>query len=166
MAQSFAAPLEKRADHHISLLIGASLSAAERITFQTIGPKRLVYPFSSMLMPKPTSQSKSIFLSYSAILMNESDDTTRASQAPAREQRSTRFTGIYSNSTKIEDIIDKTCTTDVSEVVHENACISGQYLRTLDVTIVDVLRNDLYHETREGVHKKNRQWFQEKGAVE
>src|SRR5436190_9896940 len=102
MAHSFAAPLEKHADRHVSLLIGASLSAAERITFQTTVPRRLVYLPSSMLMLKPTSRSKSIFLSYSAILMNQSDDMTRASQVLAREQRSTQFRGIYSNSTRIE----------------------------------------------------------------
>ena len=96
----------------------------------------------------------------------ESDDTTRAFQVPAREQRSTRFAGIYSNTTMLEDIIDETCPTEMTEVVYENASNASQQLRTLDITIVDVLRNDLYDETRERVRKKNRKWFEEKGAVE
>ena len=54
----------------------------------------------------------------------------------------------------------------MSEVVRENAYNASQYLRTLDNTIVDVLRNDLYHETTERVRKKNRQWFNQKGALE
>ena len=98
--------------------------------------------------------------------MNESDDTTWVSQVPAREQGSTRFLGIYSNSTWLEDIIDDTCPTKMTEVVYENASNASQHLRTLDITIVDILRNDLYHETQEWIYKKNKKWFQEKGAVE
>jgi hypothetical protein len=66
--------------------------------------------------------------------MNECDDTTRASQVPAREQRSTRFTGIYSNGIRIEDIIDETCPIEMTEVVYENAFNASQYLRILDIT--------------------------------
>ena len=73
--------------------------------------------------------------------MNESDDATWASQV-ARERRGSRFTGIYSNSTMLEDIIDETCPTERMEVVYENTAKASQYLRTLDITIVDVLRND------------------------
>ena len=98
--------------------------------------------------------------------MNESDDATWTSQVQTRERRSTRFTGIYNNSTRLEDIINETCPTEMTEVVYENAAKASQYLRTLDVTIVDVLRNDLYHETQERIRKKSRKWFQEQGAVE
>jgi uncharacterized protein len=119
-----------------------------------------------MLMQKPALQNKYIFLSYSAFLMNERDDTTRASQVPARERRSSRYTGIYSNSTRLEEIIDETCPTEMTEINYEKASNASQHLQTLDVTILDVLKNDLYHETHERLRKKNRKWLQGQGAVE
>jgi len=92
--------------------------------------------------------------------MNERDGI------PATEWRSARFTGIYSDTTRVEDIIDENCPMEMAEALHENACNASQHLRTLDVTIVNVLRNDLYHERNERVRKKNKKWFEEKGAVE
>ncbi|TMC24704.1 MAG: hypothetical protein E6J34_00115 [Chloroflexi bacterium] len=98
--------------------------------------------------------------------MNESHDTTLTSQVSARSTRSTRFTGAYSNTTQLDDIIDHTCSIELSELVHEKARNVSQYLQTLGITIVDVLRHDLYHETTERVRRKNRQWFTQQGAVE
>src|SRR5271156_1292324 len=98
--------------------------------------------------------------------MNKSDDATGASCPPAREQHSTQFTGIYSDTTSFEDIIDETCQMDSTELVHENVFKASQHLQTLHILVVDILKNDLYHEIQERVRKKNRKWFREQGAME
>jgi len=66
--------------------------------------------------------------------MNECDDATPVSRVMVKEQRSTRFTGIYSNTTKLEDIIHESYLTEMTELVYANASDASRYLRTLSIS--------------------------------
>jgi Family of unknown function (DUF6589) len=79
--------------------------------------------------------------------------------------RKTRYSGRYSNSTELHQIANENCPIEINELHHENTSKVSEHLRTLDITIVDVLKHDLSNTTK-GRVKKTKEWLNEEGSVE
>ena len=71
-------------------------------------------------------------------------------------RRKTRYTGSYINSIGLDEITNENCPREVNELRYENASQGNEHLRTLDITIVDVLKHDLSNKTGVCIEKKTK----------
>lgn len=81
-------------------------------------------------------------------------------------RRKTRYTGPYINSIGLDEITNENCPREVNELRYENASQGSEHLRTLDITIVDVLKHDLSNKTGVRIQKETKEWLNEEGSVE
>lgn len=98
-------------------------------------------------------------------IMNPGGTTNAQSQAP-RERRNSRRAGPYKNSIALDGIIDENDPIEARELCDDRAAEASTYLRTLGITVVDVLRHDFHNNSREVYNKKAKKWFNEEGSVE
>src|SRR5437773_28203 len=81
-------------------------------------------------------------------------------------RRITRYAGPYANGIGLDEIMNENCPREVNELRYENMSQGSEHLRTLGITIVDVLKHDLSNKTGVRIHKETKKSLNEEVSVE
>jgi hypothetical protein len=96
--------------------------------------------------------------------MNKDDISNTGSR------RITRYAGSYTNIVGLDEITNENCPREVNELRYDKASQGSEHLRTLGITIVDVLKHDLSNKIGGRIHKERnketKKWLNEEGSVE